>query len=87
MTYYCELPNDENNIIRTMGGHRIVGRYVIVASQFIPTGLSYSAKTIVVDNADTAIQWYKHREKEYMDLLTEEERKALTFQILKSETW
>lgn len=81
MTYYCELPNDENNIIRTMGGHRIVGRYVIVASQFIPTGLSYSAK-----NINDGMRWFKHREKANSDL-TDRERKALTFQILKSEVW
>jgi hypothetical protein len=80
MTYYCELNNDEN-IIRTMGGHRIVGRYVIVASQFIPTGLTYSAK-----NINDGMRWYKHREKANSDL-TENECKALTFQILKSETW
>jgi hypothetical protein len=32
------------------------------------------------------MQWYKHREKADLTL-SKEEREALTFQILKSETW
>lgn len=80
MTYYCELTFDKN-IIRTIAGTRVVGRYVIVTGKHIPIGLTYSAK-----NINDGMRWFKHREKENSDL-TEEEHKALTFQILKSETW
>jgi hypothetical protein len=85
MTYYCELPNDKN-IIRTMNGPRVVGRYVIVTSSIIPVGLTFASKNIVGDNSDHVMQWYKHREKADLTL-SKEEREALTFQILKSETW
>jgi hypothetical protein len=71
----------DKNIIRIMAGSRVVGRYVIVTGKHIPIGLTHSAK-----NINDGMRWFKHREKENSDL-TEEEHKALTFQILKSETW
>ena len=69
-----------------MNGPRVVGRYVIVTSSIIPVGLTFASKNIVGDNSDHVMQWYKNREHENLTL-SKEEREALTFQILKSETW
>lgn len=73
--------------IRTPNGYKIVGRYVIVDSNYIPQSLAYDAHTIVSFNADNHMKWYKHRDRENSALLSDNEQKQLMLQVLKSETW
>jgi hypothetical protein len=49
--------------------------------------LLYKAHTIAILNDNGDLVWHKHRERDEMALLTEEEQKELMLQILKSETW
>ena len=85
MTFYCVLPNDEN-IIRTIAGFRVVGRYLIVNRPHVPPTLAYASRTIIVDETNREMQWWKHQKKVNLSL-SYRERKALTLQILKSEVW
>jgi hypothetical protein len=84
--FYCDMGPDGAEIHSTYKS-RTVGQYVIVDSAMMPGQLSFRAHSIVSLTANGNPIWYKHREKESLALLTEEEKKQLTMQIMKSETW
>jgi hypothetical protein len=63
MTYYCEFPNDQN-IIRTQKGDRIVGRYLIVNAVFLQGNIAHNAVRIIRRcSASKLLMWNKHDTK------------------------
>jgi hypothetical protein len=84
--YYYDMGPDGAEI-RSVYKSRTVGQYVICRGKILPSHLAYKAYTIATLDTDSNLIWFKHRDRSEMALLTEEEQKALTFQILKSETW
>jgi hypothetical protein len=84
--FYCDM-GPESAEIRSFTKSRSVGQYVIVDSEMIHAQLSHRAHSIVSLTANGNPIWYKHRERDTLALLTEEEKKQLTMQIMKSETW
>jgi hypothetical protein len=84
--FYCDMGKDAT-LISTLKGRRKVGRYLIVDRMEIPNGISYNAHTIATLTANGNLKWWKHRDREDLALLTEDEQKEIMWQVLKSEKW